>query len=119
MLVIPLASASPTSVRTFNVFYPLSMTKLIYRIKHIIDQFTNLLKVQVGGLSRFVHSKSSIAGFVELRHCVDQLIRRVAALDEKADFSTKMDFIENILQQVLEAYRQVRFGPSCYPGTIR
>uniref|UniRef100_A0A915PPQ9 Uncharacterized protein n=1 Tax=Setaria digitata TaxID=48799 RepID=A0A915PPQ9_9BILA len=77
------------------------------RYKQIVDQFTNLLKVQVGALSRFVHSKAGSVEYAELRQCVDQLIRRVAGLDEVTQMDDKMNLIEETLNNVCEAYEQV------------
>lgn len=62
----------------------------------------------MGALSRFVHSKASVAEFAELRQCVDQLIRRVAGLDEVARIESKMDLVEETLNSVCEAYEQVK-----------
>uniref|UniRef100_A0A1I7VMW1 PH domain-containing protein n=1 Tax=Loa loa TaxID=7209 RepID=A0A1I7VMW1_LOALO len=77
------------------------------RYKQITEQFTNLLKVQVGALSRFVHSQTGSIEYAELRQCVDQLIRRVAGLDEVTQMDRKIDLIEETLNNVSEAYEQV------------
>lgn len=77
------------------------------RYKQIVERFTNLLKVQVGALSRFVHSQVGSIECAELRQCVDQLIRRVASLDEVTEMDNKMNLIEKTLNNVSEAYEQV------------
>ncbi|VDK82980.1 unnamed protein product, partial [Onchocerca ochengi] len=80
-----------------------------YEIRHkqIIEQFANLLKVQVGALSRFVHCQTGSVEYAELRQCIDQLIRKVAGLDEVTQTDGKMNLIEEILNNVSEAYEQV------------
>ncbi|EJW78753.1 hypothetical protein WUBG_10337, partial [Wuchereria bancrofti] len=45
--------------------------------------------------------------YAELRQCVDQLIRRVAGLDEVTQMDSKMNLIEETLNDVSEAYEQV------------
>ncbi|VDM13822.1 unnamed protein product [Wuchereria bancrofti] len=77
------------------------------KYKQIVEQFTNLLKIQVGALSRFVHSQTGSIEYAELRQCVDQLIRRVAGLDEVTQMDSKMNLIEETLNDVSEAYEQV------------
>ncbi|VDO42469.1 unnamed protein product, partial [Brugia timori] len=77
------------------------------RYKQIVEQFTNLLKVQVGALSRFVHCQTGSIEYAELRQCVDQLIRRVAGLDEVTQMDSKMNLIEETLNNVSEAYEKV------------
>ncbi|VDK82191.1 unnamed protein product [Litomosoides sigmodontis] len=77
------------------------------RYKQIVEQFTNLLKVQVGALSRFVHSQAGSVEYAELRQSIDQLIRRVAGLDEITQMDSKMNHIEETLNNVSEAYEQV------------
>ncbi|VIO95577.1 Uncharacterized protein BM_BM17615 [Brugia malayi] len=83
----------------------LSILFAIY--KQIVEQFTNLLKVQVGALSRFVHCQTGSIEYAELRQCVDQLIRRVAGLDEVTQMDSKMNLIEETLNNVSEAYEKV------------
>ncbi|CAG9538211.1 unnamed protein product [Cercopithifilaria johnstoni] len=77
------------------------------RYKQVVEQFTNLLKVQVGALSRFVHSQAGSIEYAELRQSVDQLIRRVAGLDEITQMDSKMNLIEEMLNNVSEAYEKV------------
>ncbi|VDN85819.1 unnamed protein product [Brugia pahangi] len=45
--------------------------------------------------------------YAELRQCVDQLIRRVAGLDEITQMDSKMNLIEETLNNVSEAYEKV------------
>ncbi|MCP9264153.1 Myosin phosphatase Rho-interacting protein [Dirofilaria immitis] len=77
------------------------------RYKQIVEQFMNLLKIQVGALSRFVHSQAGSLEYAELRQCIDQLIRRVAGLDEVTQMDNKINLIEGTLNNVSEAYEQI------------
>ena len=79
---------------------------MFFSVRKIIDRFVSLLKVQVGALSKFLHSHPDAREFSHLRQTTDRLIRGVAALgDEK---TTDLGSVETVLEQVSDAYKQVR-----------
>lgn len=73
----------------------------------IVDQLISLLKVQVGALSKFVHSTANVAGLGQLRQTTDALIRTVADLDESSSKTTDLHPFENAVEQVSDAYQQL------------
>lgn len=76
----------------------------------IVDQLISLLKVQVGALSKFVHSTANVAGLGQLRQTTDALIRTVADLDESSSKTADLHPFENAVEQVSDAYQQVRMA---------
>lgn len=67
-------------------------------------RLVSLLKVQVGALSKVLHSSQSIK-FVPLRQSVDKLIRTVAGLDENAEQA--MNKMEAAFADVVTAYEKL------------
>ncbi|VBB34155.1 unnamed protein product, partial [Acanthocheilonema viteae] len=104
---IPVPIGNMLNVEYGNMRLMLSDWIVIFRYKQVVEQFMNLLKVQVGALSRFVHSQAGSIEYAELRQSIDQLIRRVAGLDEITQMDSKMNLIEETLNNVSEAYEQV------------
>uniref|UniRef100_A0A7E4W4K0 PACT_coil_coil domain-containing protein n=1 Tax=Panagrellus redivivus TaxID=6233 RepID=A0A7E4W4K0_PANRE len=67
-------------------------------------RLVSLLKVQVGALSKVLHSSQS-SKFTVLRPSVDKLIRTVANLDENAEQA--IDKMENAFADVVAAYERL------------
>lgn len=62
----------------------------------------SLLKVQVGALSKILHSTQSASSFLYLRQYVDGLIRAVASMDENVP--QELDVMERTFEGVISAY---------------
>ncbi|KHN74169.1 hypothetical protein Tcan_10840, partial [Toxocara canis] len=73
----------------------------------IVDQLISLLKVQVGALSKFIHSTGNTPDLGQLRQTTDTLIRTVADLDDSSSNTTDLKPFENALGQVSDAYQQL------------
>uniref|UniRef100_A0A914YWD5 Uncharacterized protein n=1 Tax=Panagrolaimus superbus TaxID=310955 RepID=A0A914YWD5_9BILA len=67
-------------------------------------RLVSLLKVQVGALSKVLHSSQS-SKFALLRHSVDKLIRIVAGLDENIE--QPIDKMETAFAEVVSAYEKL------------
>uniref|UniRef100_A0A914WJC3 Uncharacterized protein n=1 Tax=Plectus sambesii TaxID=2011161 RepID=A0A914WJC3_9BILA len=66
-----------------------------------------MIKVQVGVLSRFVHSLTARSGadWAQFRHRVDDLIRAVAALSDNAPVDITL--VESLLADISDAYERL------------
>ena len=67
-------------------------------------RLVSLLKVQVGALSKVLHSSQS-SKFIPLRQSLDKLIRTVAGLDENAEQA--MNKMETAFADVVAAYEKL------------
>lgn len=72
--------------------------------KEIGRRLIALLKIQVGALSKLLHS-SKATSFLFLRKYVDSLIRTIASLDEDAPLNANV--IEAAFKEVIAAYEKV------------
>jgi hypothetical protein len=74
--------------------------------EEVATQLVPLIKTQVGVLSRFVHS-ATVRGsdWAQFRHRVDELIRRVAALNEGAQVDVTL--VESLLADVSGAFERL------------
>ncbi|KAE9555478.1 hypothetical protein FO519_001333 [Halicephalobus sp. NKZ332] len=70
----------------------------------VSKRLVSLLKVQVGALSKVLHSSQSTK-FIPLRQSVDKLIRTVAGLDENAEQA--MNSMETAFSDVVSAYEKL------------
>lgn len=74
----------------------------------ISQRLVALLKVQVGALSKVLHSSShSVTSFICLRQYVDSLIRTVASLDENSP--QRIDLLQDAFNDVIAAFENVGF----------
>lgn len=80
------------------------MKGVFYSNLDVSRRLVSLLKVQVGALSKVLHSSQS-AKFALLRHSVDKLIRVVASLDENAEQA--IDKMETAFAEVVAAYEKL------------
>lgn len=84
--------------KTFFEFSPLEISQLLVA----------LLKVQVGALSKVLHSSShSATSFIYLRQYVDSLIRTVAGLDENVPQSVAL--LQDAFNDVIAAFENASF----------
>ncbi|VDN51767.1 unnamed protein product [Dracunculus medinensis] len=73
--------------------------------KQLSDRLISLLKIQVGALSKFVHSRTGDIKLVHLRNLTDALICTVAHLDASCQ-PINLNAISDALDQVLTAYQK-------------
>ncbi|KAI6202968.1 hypothetical protein M3Y94_00502300 [Aphelenchoides besseyi] len=71
----------------------------------ISRRLVGLLKVQIGALSKVLHSSHSATSFLFLRQYVDSLIRMVAGLDENSP--QNFELMEAAFKEVISAYEKL------------
>uniref|UniRef100_A0AC35G3T5 Uncharacterized protein n=1 Tax=Panagrolaimus sp. PS1159 TaxID=55785 RepID=A0AC35G3T5_9BILA len=80
-----------------------SIPEYVYNLD-VSKRLVSLLKVQVGALSKVLHSSQS-SKFTQLRQTVDKLIRIVAGLDENIE--QPIDKMETAFAEVVSAYEKL------------
>jgi hypothetical protein len=80
-----------------------SISEYVYNLD-VSKRLVSLLKVQVGALSKVLHSSQS-SKFTQLRQTVDKLIRIVAGLDENIE--QPIDKMETAFAEVVSAYEKL------------
>lgn len=77
----------------------------IFSSLNLSRRLVSLLKIQVGALSKILHSTNSATSFLGLRQYVDGLIKDVASVDE--NIPQDMVRMESMFKNVISAYEKL------------